>query len=146
MRRCQILASAHRVFSVSTFSDLVLLLSLLFLIFLRASLHLSFGLHIISMSTHFHVLVTTSFSPFSSPWPNHLSLASLISHLCLPHRPLLLFLHSWSSQSSLFPSSISTFSSRFFLASFAQPLSVPRGQDYTEKHKLDSKQISNSTC
>ena len=34
-----------------------------------------------SVSTHFHVLITTSSSVFLSTWPNHLSLASLIFSL-----------------------------------------------------------------
>ena len=55
----------------------------------------------------------------------------LFSHLCLPHLPLILFLLSWSSQSSLFPSSISTFSSLFFLVSLALPFSVPRSYFHT---------------
>ena len=59
----------------------------------------------------------------------HLSLTSLIFSLMFAthtYIPLLLFLHSGSSQCSLFKSSISTFAFLFFLASFAQPFSVPR--------------------
>ena len=35
----------------------------------------------LSVSTHFHLLITTSSSVFLSTWPNHLSLASLIFSL-----------------------------------------------------------------
>ena len=78
----------------------------------------------LSVSTHFHVLITSSSSAFLSTCHNHASVSLLLfSHLCLPHLPL--FLHSWSSQSSLFPSSTMRISSLFFLASFVQPFSEP---------------------
>ena len=91
--------------------------------FLITSVHLSFGLPKFRRppTSIFHVLVTTSSSVFLSKWPNHLSLL-LFSHLSLPHLPLLLFLHSSSSQSSLFPSSNSTFSSYFFIPDLLNPL------------------------
>ena len=94
--------------------------------YFRTSLHLSFSVPIfrcppIFMFSLLHLL--QSFSPHGLT----ISVSLLIfRHLCLPHLPLLLILLSSSSQSSLFPSSISTFSSLFFLASFAQPFSVPR--------------------
>ena len=47
----------------------------------RTSLHVSFRSSYLSVSTHFHVLITTSSSVFLSTWPNHLSLASLIFSL-----------------------------------------------------------------
>ena len=56
--------------SISTFSSLLLLLS----VFISSSYPFLF-------STHFHVLITTSCCVFLSTWPNHLSLASLISLL-----------------------------------------------------------------
>ena len=72
------------------------------------SMHLSFFLRILwcLLTSIFQIIITTSSSVFLSTCPNHLSLASLMSPLCLPHMPLLLFLLSWSSQSSLFPLSI----------------------------------------
>ena len=69
--------------------------------FLIIPLHLSFGLPV------FRCPPTSSSSVFISIWPNISVSLLLFSHLCLPYLPLLLFLHSWS-QSSLFPSSIST--------------------------------------
>ena len=38
----------------------------------------------LSVSTHFHVLTTISYSAFLSIWPNHLSMASLIFSLATP--------------------------------------------------------------
>ena len=61
----------------------------------------------------FHVLITTASCFFLSTCPNHLSFTSLIVSPMFATPALihvLLFLLSWSSQSSLFPSSISTFS------------------------------------
>ena len=72
----------------------------------------------------FLVLINTFSSVFLSTWPNHLTLASLLFSRMFA--TLLLFLHSLSDQSSLFPSSISTFLFLYFLASFAHPFSVPR--------------------
>ena len=87
-----------------------------------------------SVPTHFHVLITTYFFRSFSPRGPSTSVSLLLfSDLCLPHLPLLLFLHSSSFQSTLFPSSISTFSFLFFLcvASFAQTFSVPRSHLHT---------------
>ena len=96
---------------------------------LITSLHLSFGLPIFRCPPIFHVLITTSSSVILSTRPNHLGI--LFSHQCLPHPPLLLFLLLWSFQSSLFQSSISTFSILFFLASSARSFSVPRPHFHT---------------
>ena len=94
----------HIEFSISTFSGLVLLLYLLsfsFMYFLITSVHLSFGLAIFrcpstSIFPLLHLL--QSFSPHGLA----ISVSLLLfSHLCLPYLPLLLFLHSWSSQSSI---------------------------------------------
>ena len=54
----------------------------------------SFGLPIFwcPLTSILHVLITTSSSVFLSTHPNHLSLGFQLSHLCLPHLPLLLFL------------------------------------------------------
>ena len=82
-----------------------------FMAFLIASLHLSFGLPIFRCppTSIFPVVITIYSSVFLSTWPNHLSLASLIcfTYVCHTCPGSLLFLHSWSSQSSLCPSSIS---------------------------------------
>ena len=107
-----------------------------FMYFLITSLHLSFGLPIFRCprTSICHVLIATSSSVFLSAWPNHLFLASLIFSLLFAtrsHLPLLLFLHSCSSQSSLFLSSISRVSFLFFLASFAQHFSVPCSHFHT---------------
>ena len=93
--------------------------------FLITSLHLSFGLPIFLCPPTYisHVLITNLLQSFS---PHGLTMSvSLLSfpRLCLPHLPFLIFLHSRSSQSSLFSSSISTFSFLFFLTSFLQPFS-----------------------
>ena len=74
---------------------------------LRSFYLYSFLLHVFPCppTSIFCVLITTSSSVSLSTWPNHLSIASLVSHLCLPYLPLLLWLNSWPSQSSLFPSS-----------------------------------------
>ena len=44
-------------------------------------------------STHFHLLITTTTtcSMFLATFPSHMSLASLVFYLCLPHLLLLLF-------------------------------------------------------
>ena len=126
-----------------------------FMSFLITSLHLSFGVHPLPSSIkkgmvyiaqypvrwtaqsalHFHVLISTSSSVFLSTWPNHLSLASLNLSLVFA-TPALALLHSSSSQSSLFPPSISIFSSLFFLPSFARPFSVPRSHFPTLEYIL----------
>ncbi len=73
-----------------------------------------------SMSTHFHVRISNN-NIVLNPCLGHgltISVSLLLSlYLCLSHLPLLLFLRSWSSQSCLFPSSISAFSSVYFLGS-----------------------------
>ena len=74
------------VFSMSTISGLVLLLSLpcfFSMSFLITSPHLSLGLTIFRCEPTFifHVIITTSCSVFLSTWPNHLSLASLMFSL-----------------------------------------------------------------
>ena len=90
-------------FSISTFSGLLSLFHIhLFLlyVFLITSLHLSFGLPICqgpptSIFSLLHLL--QSFSPHGLT----ISVSLLLwSHVCLPHLPLLLSLHSGSSQSS----------------------------------------------
>ena len=76
----------------------------------------------------FHFLIATSTSVFLSTCPNHLSFASLIfSRLHFPHLAFLLFLLFCSSQSSLFPSAISTFSSlsKFCSAFLGTQVSLP---------------------
>ena len=67
--------------------------------------------------------------------PNYISLTSLMFSLiiCSIYLILLLFLLSWSSQSFLFPLSISTFSSLFFLESFAHPFSAPKSHSPTSE-------------
>ena len=80
-----------------------------------------------SVSTYLHVLVTTS-SVFLSTWPNHLSRATLIfslRYVCHTCPFSSFFILDLLNPHSLFPSSISTFSSLFFLTSSAQPFSVP---------------------
>ena len=75
----------------------------------------------IALSTYFHLPCSHYYllHPFS---PHDLTIPVLLilfPHLCLPHLPLLLFLQPLSSQSSLFPSSISTLSFLLFLGNFA---------------------------
>ena len=97
--------------------------------FLITTLHLSFGLSNCQCppTSIFHVLITT--------YSTHVLTISvsllLFPHLCLPHLPLLLILLSWSSQSSLFPSFIATYSSLLFLANFSQPFTVVRSRVHT---------------
>ena len=124
------LGSAYRVFNLhvrrSGASSIFTCFS--FVPFLITSLHLSFSLptYRYPPTSIFHILITTPSSVRLSTWPNHLSLASLIVSLMFaPHLPLLLFLHSWYSHSSLFPSSISAVSFLYYLASFAQPFQCP---------------------
>ena len=84
-------------FSISTFSGLVLLISFLFLhVFSYNITPPQFRSSYLSMSTYFHVLITTSSSVFLFTFPNHLSPASLIFSLMFTsrsHLPLLIFLH-----------------------------------------------------
>ena len=68
-------------FSISTFSGLVLLLCTPFSFMFFLYHHSTSVLVFISMSTHFHVLITISSSVFLSTWPNNPSLASLIVSL-----------------------------------------------------------------
>ena len=68
-------------FPISTFSGLVLLLSLLIS---PSSSHITppqFRSSYLSVSTHFHVLINTSYSVFLSTCPMHLVLPSLIFSL-----------------------------------------------------------------
>ena len=60
-----------------------------FMSFLITSLHLSFGIFV-SVSTHFHLLITTTSSVFLSTWPYRLSLASLPFSLMFATRALAL--------------------------------------------------------
>ena len=106
------LRSAHKVFILHVLPSCA---SSLCTPFSFMSLHLSFCLPMsrCPLISIFYVVITTSSSVFLSLWPNHRSLASQIflTYFCHP----LLFLQSFSFQASLFPSSISTFSSVFFL-------------------------------
>ena len=78
------LGSAHRVFNLHVLPSCA---SSILLLIAPPQFRSSYLL----VSTHFHVVITTSSSVFLSTWPNHLSLASLI---CLPHLRLPLFLLS----------------------------------------------------
>ena len=75
----------------------------------------------LSVSTHFHVLITTSSSVFLSTWPNYLSLASLIFSLMFA-TPALALISSFLIFSILFIPIIhfniliSVLSSKSFLA------------------------------
>ena len=71
----------HVEFSISTFSGLVFLLSFILHVFSYNITPPQHQSSYLSVSTHFHVLITTSSSVFLSTWPNHLSLASLILSL-----------------------------------------------------------------
>ena len=119
------LGSVHRLSSLHVFRYCAssIFTCFAFMYVLTTSLHLRFGVPIFRC-----LYLLLSFSPHGLT----ISVTLLLFlHLYLPHLPLLLFLLSSSSQSSLSPSSISTFSSPFFLASFAQPFSVPRSHFHT---------------
>ena len=116
------LGSAHQVFNPHVLCASSIFTHFSLCLFLFTSLHFSFGLPALRcpLTAIFHLLIATWSSLFFSPHDLTISVSLLLfSHICLPHLPWLLFLHSWSSQSSLLPSSISTFSFLFFLARFA---------------------------
>ena len=99
--------SSHE-FSFSMFSGVVLLLSVplsLSCVFSNITPP-QFRSSYLSVSTDFHVLITTSSSVFLSTWPNHLSLASLIFSLMFATPALALISSVLVSQYALFSSSI----------------------------------------
>ena len=90
-----------------------------FMSFLITSLHLCFAFPIfLCPPTSISNIIITNLLQSFAPHGLTISVSLLsFSHLCLPHLSLFIFLHSRSSQSSLFSSSISTFSFLFFLTS-----------------------------
>ena len=112
------LGSAHLVFNLHVLRSCAcsIFTCFSFMSFLITSFRSSY----LSVSTHFHVLITTSSSVSVSTWPNHLSLASFIVSFMFA-TPAFAHISSFLTFSILFPPSISTFSSLLFLASFAHP-------------------------